>query len=119
MRRFPRGILAALLFVGGAARAQPASNSEQVAQGHDLALALCSVCHVAAPDQTEPPMQSNAGPPFRDIANNPQITPAALRTFMEITHSTTTPPFTMPNPRLSEQQVDAVIAYMMSLRGQK
>lgn len=61
---------------------------------------------------------SHPGPPFRDIANQPGITPASLRTFLLITHSTTEPPFTMPNPRLSDRQIDAMIAYIISLRGQ-
>jgi mono/diheme cytochrome c family protein len=109
---------AALLAVAGAAAAQPAPQAKQLAEGHELALALCSVCHVAAADQQGVPVMSHPGPPFRDIANRPGVTADGLRTFLLTTHSTTEPPFTMPNPRLSDRQVDAMIVYILSLRGQ-
>ncbi len=62
---------------------------------------------------------SSPGPPFRDIATRAEVTPASLRRFMLTAHSTTTPPFTMPNPKLSDRQLDAVIAGILSLRGQQ
>jgi len=60
---------------------------------------------------------SSPGPPFRVIANRTDVTATSLRTFLTTTHSTTVPPFTMPNPRLSDRQLDAVIEYILSLRG--
>ncbi len=108
--------LALLPLAAAEAFAQPAPTPADVAEGHQLALALCSVCHVAAADQVGAPMMTNPGPPFRDIANNPAITPAAIRTFLVTTHSTTTPPFTMPDPHLTNRQIDGVVAYILSLR---
>jgi mono/diheme cytochrome c family protein len=117
IHRLARGSLV-LLALAGTASAQPPPPARQLAEGHDLAMALCSVCHVVAADQQGVPVMSHPGPPFRDIANQPGITPQSLRTFLLITHSTTEPPFAMPNPRLSDPQIDAMIAYILSLRGQ-
>jgi hypothetical protein len=61
-------------------------------------------------------MMSSPGPPFSTIANNPAFGPAVLRGFLLSTHSTTNPPFTMPDPHLSDRQLDAVITF--SLRRQ-
>lgn len=116
--RMPVIALVGLLAFAAGAAAQPAATRQQLAEGHDLAQALCAVCHVAGPDQQEAPVMSNPGPPFRDIANRPGITAAALRTFLVTAHSSTNPPFTMPNPRLTDVQIDAIIAYILSLRGQ-
>jgi mono/diheme cytochrome c family protein len=108
--------LAVTLFVG-AAQAQTRPQAKAIGEGHDLALALCSVCHIAASDQTNTPMMSSPGPPFRVIANRTEVTAPSLRTFLTTTHSTTNPPFTMPNPKLSDRQLDGVIDYILSLRG--
>jgi mono/diheme cytochrome c family protein len=122
MRSFLPWLGAALLALAGAAQAQippqTPQQTEQLVEGHDLALALCSVCHIAAADQVGTPVMSSPGPPFRAIANRAEVTPASLRHFMLTAHSATTPPFTMPNAKLSDRQLDAVIAYILSLRGQ-
>jgi len=123
MRSLLPWLVAAPLALGGAVQAQspprPPQQTGQLAEGHDLALALCSVCHLAAPDQVGTPVMSSPGPPFRAIANRADTTPASLRHFMLTAHSATTPPFTMPNPKLSDRQLDAVIAYILSLRAQQ
>jgi len=119
MRLLHPGLVAALLTLAGTAQAQTTSpQAKLLEEGHRLALTLCSVCHVAAADQDMPPIGHDPGPPFRDIANRPEITPAALRTFLQIAHSSTFPPFTMPNPHLSDRQIDAMIAYILSMREQ-
>jgi len=126
MRSFPASLGVALLALASAAQAQnqqptatpTAVQARQLEEGHDLALSLCSVCHIAAPDQVGTPMMSSPGPPFREIAERATVSAASLRQFMLTAHSSTNPPFTMPNPKLSDRQLDAVIAYILSLRGQ-
>ena len=118
MHLFPSLLAGALLALAGTASAQTAPQAKLLVEGHDLALALCSVCHIAASDQTGTPMLTNPGPPFRTIANRAGVTPLSLRNFLLTTHSSTTPPFTMPNPQLSDRQIDAVVAYILSLRTQ-
>jgi mono/diheme cytochrome c family protein len=119
MRLLPLWLATVLLTFISAAQAQTSPQALQFAEGHELALTLCSVCHIAAPDQGGAPVMSNPGPPFRDIANNPAITPAALRTFLLTAHANTVPPFTMPNPQLSDQQINAMIAYILGMRAQR
>ncbi len=117
-RRFAAPLALAVALAGAAQAQQTPSPAKQIAEGHDLALMLCSICHIAASDQNGTPMVSSPGPPFSTIANSPTVSPAVLRSFLLTTHSTTNPPFTMPNPHLSDRQLNAVIAYILSLRGQ-
>jgi mono/diheme cytochrome c family protein len=118
MRSFSPLLAAALLVLGSAAHAQAPPPPKPSDEGHTLALGLCSVCHIAASDQVGTPVMTNPGPPFRTIANRPGVDAAYLREFLLSTHSTTTPPFTMPNPELSDHQTNAVVSYILSLRGQ-
>jgi len=88
MRLLHPRFVAALLTLAGAAQAQTTSpQAKLLEEGHRLALTLCSVCHVAAADQSGPPVMKDPRPPFSDIANRPEITPAAVRTFLRIAHA--------------------------------
>jgi mono/diheme cytochrome c family protein len=98
---------------------QTSATSDQagrIEEGHRLALELCSVCHVVAPDQVSTPVLRNPGPPFHDIANRPDTTCASLRMMLTTGHSSGTPPFSMPNPHLTERQLRDVVGYILSMR---
>ena len=56
MRLFWPWLAAALLALAGVAQAQTSPQAKLLAEGHELALTLCSVCHVAAADQTGTPV---------------------------------------------------------------
>jgi mono/diheme cytochrome c family protein len=92
------------------------AQAARIEEGHRLALELCSVCHVVAPDQVGGPVLRNPGPPFREIANRPDTTCASLRTILTTTHSSSTPPFSMPNPHLAEGQLRDMVGYILSMR---
>lgn len=118
-------ILIGAVSTGGAAQMLPQGNQQtsatsaqgvRVGEGHRLALELCSVCHIVAPDQVSAPVLRNPGPPFRDIANRPGTTGASLRTILTTTHSSSTPPFSMPNPHLTEGQLQDMVGYILSMR---
>lgn len=96
--------------------AQTAHQEIQIKAGHRLALLICASCHVVARDQPSPPILKQPGPSFASIAGNRNITADSIRAFLQTTHSTTTPPFRMPNPELADYQESAIIAYLLSLR---
>jgi mono/diheme cytochrome c family protein len=87
-----------------------------VSAGHDLAIKVCAVCHLAAPDQRAQPMLKPPAPPFAQIMQGRDITAGSLRTFLMTTHRGLDQPNGMPNPSLADFQVKQAIAYLMSLR---
>jgi len=116
MRTQPRGrarFVGATLAVGamislcGVASADEASDARA---GQDLAVKVCSPCHVVS---------QRIGPPFADIAKGPRATPEALRDFLHSTHADVSHPNAMPAPELTERQIDELAAYIASLRGTK
>jgi hypothetical protein len=56
-------------------------------------------------------------PPFLEIANRPGSTQASLRHFVATTHwDEKSLPVTMPNPSLTDVQIEEVVSYLLSLR---
>jgi mono/diheme cytochrome c family protein len=99
--------------------AATSANAQDVAGGRQIALWVCSVCHVVAPDQEFAPRLEQQTPSFPDIANNPKTSAASLRKFITSTHwDEHTIPMTMPNPMLSDDQTSQVVSYILSLRKQ-
>ncbi len=87
-----------------------------VRAGHALAISVCAVCHLAAPDQRSQPMLKPPAPPFAKIMERKDVTAVSLRTFLVTTHRGLDKPKGMPNPRLADFQVKQAVAYLMSLR---
>lgn len=77
---------------------------------HGLALArqVCSECHAVQPQQLMSP--NPRAPTFPQLAATPGMTAAAL------TVALTTPHFGMPMFRLSSEQRDDIIAYILGLK---
>jgi mono/diheme cytochrome c family protein len=92
--------------------ARPAGAPDLTA-GRDLALQICSACHVVSPDQRFAPTLRPPAPDFRGIANRPATTERSLRDFMVIPHGK------MPDPKLVDYQVTALVRYLLSLRDQR
>ncbi len=112
-------VVAASLIGGFRAHAQsstPAGPSGDAVAGRQVALNVCSACHVVAPDQEPPPLLRDAAPSFADIANRPSVTAASLQRFITTAHATLQNPRGMPNPQLTDGQTADVVAYLMSLR---
>ncbi len=106
----------AWLFVATVARAQGTFTAEDVSAGHALAVRVCAVCHLAAPDQRAQPVLKPPAPPFAKIMQHKDVTPDSLRTFLTTTHRGLDNPNGMPNPSLADFQVKQAVAYLMSLR---
>jgi mono/diheme cytochrome c family protein len=89
-----------------AAAAQGPQTAGDAARGAEIAQRWCAQCHVAGPDQ---PAGADMAPAFAAIAADPATTPGGLRAWLVDPH----PP--MPNPGLSDAQIDDVIAYIATL----
>ncbi|MBM3549465.1 MAG: cytochrome c [Alphaproteobacteria bacterium] len=100
--------LAALSLVVLSTAASAQSLPGSVVDGRELALRICSDCHVVSPRQTRSP--TDAAPPFSERARDPAITPLSLRVFLQTPHAR------MPDLSLTRSEIDDLIAYILSLR---
>jgi mono/diheme cytochrome c family protein len=104
VKRWASGALAgAALSVAAVAAAE--GDAEQ---GRALADAWCASCHQVAPGGTA----TDAAPAFPTIANDPGMTQQRLRGWLVAPH----PP--MPDFHLTRAEIDAIIAYLETLRRQ-
>jgi mono/diheme cytochrome c family protein len=102
---------ALISFVGISAATWPGSSqplSGDVAQGHALAIKVCSECHRVAKGQRAS-LISDA-PAFQEIADASATTAMSLRIFLRTPHRN------MPNLILAESETDDIIAYILSLK---
>ncbi len=89
----------------------------RVTTGRQLALEVCSVCHVVAPDQPFAPRLDQRTPSFEEIANRPDTSAEFISHFIKTTHwDEKTIPITMPDPMLTDDQISRVVSYILSLR---
>lgn len=75
-----------------------------------IAERLCSSCHVVG-DALGGGIANAGVPTFRGIANRPEQTAERIRNVLIMPHSP------MPDVRLSNPEIDRLIAYVDSLRG--
>ncbi len=101
------GTIPLLMLFAAATPAVAQTDGDPVA-GQQLAKTWCINCHVVSPGQTEG--TSNGAPPFTAIAVQPGVTPMGLRVWLQ------TPHHRMPDLSLSNDQIDDVTAYILSLR---
>jgi mono/diheme cytochrome c family protein len=116
-------VLLPMLLAGAAAGAQGLPGSPE--RGRTLAEAWCVECHPVAPGDREPsavpilrPEKPDEfviveTPAFQAAADDPAATEAALRVFLQTPHAN------MPDLRLTRAQTDDVIAYILSLKGNR
>jgi mono/diheme cytochrome c family protein len=89
---------------------------DEVQKGHRLAVTLCAICHVAAPDQRFPPELARPAPSFASIVQRRTFNAAWLTHFMTTTHRGLDKPSGMANPELMDYQIKEIVAYMLSMR---
>jgi mono/diheme cytochrome c family protein len=80
------------------------------AWGQELARRFCGECHVVELSDWEPGGAEGALP-FQAIADDPATTEFALRIFLRMPHGQ------RPFPRLTPDEIDDLIAYFLSLKG--
>ncbi|WP_237215270.1 c-type cytochrome [Falsiroseomonas oryziterrae] len=78
------------------------------AAGRRLAEAQCSSCHAIGPGRSGPALPGVT--PFQAVAERTATTSLSLQAFLRTPHAH------MPNIVLDGQQLDDVIAYILSLR---
>lgn len=110
MRLLPAVTLVAVGLPTVAAWAQ--GDTTVVTEGRELALKWCAECHLVDKGQTT--AASDAVPSFYAIADHPSTTETGLKAFLMSPHKKQ-----MPNIMLTREQIDDVVAYILSLRGQK
>jgi len=108
-------LLLTCLLQPGLARSQDTGNAQDIRQGHRLASELCSICHVATPDQATLPIRHPPAPPFATILQRKDLTAEWLTNFLKTTHRGLDEPNGMPNPDLADFQIKQIVAYLMSL----
>lgn len=99
------------LFIALAASASPALAQPEpgdVRAGRGLAANWCANCHRIAPGGPGP--VTDVAAPFATIAAMPSTTSMSLRVFLQSPHAG------MPDYRLTREQLDDVVAYLLSLR---
>jgi mono/diheme cytochrome c family protein len=116
--RLPATFAVIICLLVGPALAQPAPSpdSGEIQKGHRLAVTLCAICHVAAPDQRFPPELASPAPPFASIIRRKEFNADWLTHFMTTTHRGLDNPAGMANPELMDYQIKEIVAYMLSLR---
>lgn len=96
--------LAAFFFL----RMRAASGETRVSEGYRLAQSWCETCHIIGPRILDIPGQP---PSFQAVANQPGITELALKVFLRTSHKD------MPNLIISPDQAEALVSYILSLKG--
>jgi len=112
-------VIALMALWSPAAPGQPASADTAIDRGRSLALDICAICHVVAPNQRDAPLIKHPTPTFQEVAADPKTNAPFLRRFLKTTHwDENTTPMTMPHYAFTTRQIDDVTAYILSLRGQ-
>lgn len=102
----PLAVVALLAGVAWPAAAQPEPGDP--ASGLRLSATWCANCHRVAPGGPGP--STDAAPTFRAIAQMPSTTSMSLRVFLQTPHPN------MPDYRLTREELDDVVAYLISLK---
>ncbi|MBR1086330.1 c-type cytochrome [Bradyrhizobium manausense] len=92
---------------------------DQVSEGRALANASCGPCHVVADAVKDAPAFRPPPPGFREIVSRPSFSADGMRQFLTSSHRRLGPDQAMPNPRLSEYQIEAIVAYLETLRAEQ
>jgi mono/diheme cytochrome c family protein len=86
--------------------------------GRLLARSACSYCHVVTEDQGFAPPLRPQGPDFLAIAANRKNSAKQLRRFLLTTHKDVANSAGMPNPLLTNKQIDNIVGFILSQRGE-
>ncbi len=102
-----QGIVLALVLAGVPAMAQGLPGDPE--RGRALAERRCAKCHQVLPGSRGP--SAVGAPAFQAMADDPALTEAALRAFLQTSHKDA------PTVPLMPEEAGDAVAYLLSLRG--
>lgn len=103
-----RSLAMLAIVFGGALPAAAQVEPGDPAAGRRLATTWCAGCHLIAPGGPGP--ATDAAPAFEAIARMTSTTALSLRVFLQTPHAN------MPDYRLTREQIDDVVAYVLTQR---
>lgn len=103
-------VLALVLLAGAASHAGAVEQAGLAEDGRRIARDACAQCHVVEGAAPKENLVRGVAPPFDAVARMPSTTSASLKVFLKTTHGA------MPDIILSEAEIDALAAYILSLR---
>lgn len=112
MRQMMLGVMLAVAFAPQALAQAPVEEGDPV-KGRAIARMWCANCHVV---EDNPARGADVAATFAAIAGRPGVTADGLRAFLSAQHSGGSQG-RMPNLSLARNDVDNVVAYLLSLRG--
>lgn len=112
MRQIILGAALALALVPHATAQAPTEEGDP-RKGREIAQTWCATCHVV---EENPARGADTAPTFPTIAARETVTADGLRAFLTAQHAGGTSG-RMPNLSLSRNDVDNLVAYLLSLRG--
>jgi mono/diheme cytochrome c family protein len=83
-----------------------------IQKGRELAKKLCAACHTVMDGQQK---AASDAPSFQSMADGQRANSESLRAFLNATQSNVSHTGAMPNPRLSNGEIDEIAAYIDSL----
>jgi mono/diheme cytochrome c family protein len=107
MKRVSFAIFLLIAVTSSAGAQQPGD----LQKGEALAQSICAQCHAVRSGQMRSP--DPMAPSFSNVAKWPGMTEAALRAWLQLSHRS------MPNFVLDDNETNNVVAYILSLKGQR
>jgi mono/diheme cytochrome c family protein len=104
----PSALILAAILIGIPSHRALGQDDGDPAAGRALARRWCDTCHVV--DQQQQRGTSTGAPTFAAIADMKSATPMALRVFLQTPHGR------MPDLHLTRDEIDDVVAYIVSLK---
>jgi cytochrome c len=102
-------LLGPVIVIATATAAAAADDLSRSQAGHVYAETYCSKCHGIGAG----PSPLSQAPRFKDVAEQPGVTAMSLQAFLRSSHPT------MPNIIIEPEDMQNVIAYILSLKGRE
>jgi cytochrome c2 len=93
--------------------------SDQVAEGRSLVNRICGNCHVVSENASPRLAPIYKAPSFADLVARPSFTGDNLRQLLGSEHRRVGPEQAMPNPRLNDYQIEAIVAFFETLKAEQ